>query len=342
MNKIEPLENDNHSMQHPAEAERPAWRAILVRTWRRSIADRLTTAASSVAFYVLLGSIPGLAAIVLLYGQLADANDVKQFSQMIAAVVPQDIAEILDRQIRRLVAEENSGGRSLPASFAWIAFVLWSANRGMQGVVDALNIVYDRAEERVIFRRLAVTMIMTICMIAFIAVSIFAIVILPLALSLLSVDTGTAATLGLVRWPALLLLVTGTTALLLRFGPSRRDTYWPAIFLGSIVSAILWLAMSFLFSWYAQNVANFSALYGSLGSVVAFMTWLWLSALTVLIGAELDASVTAANSKRPLAGTPAENEENRETDHGDKKQSFRNRGGSGGDVGETNHARRHG
>jgi membrane protein len=181
-------------------------------------------------------------------------------------------------------------------------------------------------------------------MIAFIAVSIFAIVILPLALSLLSVDTGTAATLGLVRWPALLLLVTGTTALLLRFGPSRRDTYWPAILLGSIVGAILWLALSFLFSWYAQNVANFSALYGSLGSVVAFMTWLWLSALTVLIGAELDASVTAANSKRHLAGKPAEDEdededeENRENGHGDKKQSFRNRGGPGGDVGETNYA----
>jgi len=96
--------------------------------------------------------------------------------------------------------------------------------------------------------------------------------------------------------------------------------------------------MSILFSWYAQNIANFSALYGSLGSVVAFMTWLWLSALTVLIGAELDASVTAANSKRPLAGKPAEDEENRENGHGDRKQSFRNRSGSGGEVGETNYA----
>lgn len=297
---------ESDSVQHGRAGRAPRWQSVLVRTWRRSIEDRLTTAASSVAFYVLLGSIPGLAAVVLLYGLLADASDVERLSQMISSFVPEDIAGLLDRQIRRIVGGESESGRSLPASIAWIAFVLWSANRGMRGIVDALNTVYDRAEERSVFIRLMVTLAMTVGLTVFIALAIFAVVLLPVVLKLLSVEMSTATKFTLLRWPALLVVATGVTALLLRFGPNRKDAFAPFILAGSVVSAMLWLTMSAAFSLYAQNLASFSALYGSLGSVAAYMIWLWLSALAVLIGAELDAALTARRLEQNLTGKQAE------------------------------------
>ncbi len=134
---------------------------------------------------------------------------------MITGVVPPDIANILDRQIRRLAGQEGANGQSPLASFAWMAFLVWSANRGMRGIVDALNVIYDRAEERPIFMRLAVTLVMTAGMIVFIAIAILAVLLLPAILGLLPIDQDIAARVGLLRWPALLILEVEAAALLL-------------------------------------------------------------------------------------------------------------------------------
>lgn len=267
-------------------------RAIFSQVWRRSLEDRVATAASSVAFYVLLGSMPALAVVILLYGSFADSADVAQRSLILTGLVPADIAQILDRQVLRLVGQESDKGRSLLASAAWIAFLVWSANRGMRGIVDALNTIYDRAEGRSFFRSLAVTMLMTTGLIVVVALSLFGVIILPAILEWLPFSAGIARWVGLLRWPALLFLEIAATALLLRFGPSRKGAYWTSVLIGSAVSALLWLTLSILFSWYAQHFANFSILYGAMGSVIVFMIWLWLSALSVLVGAELDAAIT--------------------------------------------------
>ncbi len=118
--------------------------------------------------------------------------------------------------------------------------------------------------------------------------------------------------IGWLRWPAMLLLTALAIMILLRFGPSRKETHWPSILRGSLIGATLWILVSVGFSWYAQNVASFSALYGSLGSVIVFMTWLWLSALAVLVGAEFDAAETFGRSEYHLAGGQSHCEEDQE------------------------------
>lgn len=242
-----------------------------------------------------------MAAVVLLYGLLTNPSDLERFSQTISDVVPPDVAVLLDRQIRRLVDQQDESGRSLLRSLAWIAFVIVSANRGMQGVIDALSKIYDRTEKRALLTKFAVTMIMTIGMIVFVAVSVFAILLLPVVLNLLTTDASTLPRIDLFRWPALFILAVAATSLLLRFGPHRATSYWPYILVSSTISAVLWLGMSVSFSWYAQNLGSFSALYGSLGSVVAFMIWLWLSALTVLLGAELDVALNWVKDEQRCA-----------------------------------------
>ncbi|TMJ51971.1 MAG: YihY/virulence factor BrkB family protein, partial [Alphaproteobacteria bacterium] len=118
-----------------------------------------------------------------------------------------------------------------------------------------------------------------------------AVVVLPLALNYVGLSNAGDLLLRVGRWPALLLLLMLALAFIYRYGPSRRTARWRWITWGSAVAAILWLAASALFSWYTANFGNYNETYGSLGAVIGFMTWLWISAIVILIGAEIDAEM---------------------------------------------------
>ena len=94
--------------------------------------------------------------------------------------------------------------------------------------------------------------------------------------------------LRILRWPALLLVVAVGLAMIYRFGPDRREAQWRWITAGSAAAALGWLIVSFAFSWYAANFGSYNATYGSLGAIIGFMIWIWLSVTVVLAGAEID------------------------------------------------------
>jgi membrane protein len=295
------------------------WGRIALRAGRQFFHDRLSTAASSVAFYVLLGSVPGLAAVVSLYGLFADPHDVSALSRAVGDIVPTDIANLLAQQISRLAAQNSTEGQGPSLDYlVWLALVLWSAHRGITGFSDALNVIYNRVEERPWLLRTAITLLITVGAIGFLVTALAAVLLLPAVLAALPAENTVAKVIGWLRWPAMLLLTALAIMILLRFGPSRKETYWPSILRGSLLGATLWILLSLGFSWYAQNIASFSALYGSLGSVIVFMTWLWLSALAVLVGAELDAAETFGRSEQHLAGEQAHHQE-------DGKDRYRNK-----------------
>ena len=267
-----------------------AWTDVPHYLWNRFFADRLTTNASSVAFYLVLASIPGIAAVVSVYGVLANPNDVTRLTQTLAELLPNDIVQLIDRQIRRFVGGDGQRGASTLGSVVWFAIVLWSANRGTRGMVDALNVIHDRADERPFFHKLAVTLALTLGAVVFLAVAVFGVLLLPALFRLVGLGAELAGLFTLLRWPVLFLVVATALAALYRFGPSRRASPWRPILLGSAAGAVLWIAFALLFSWYVQTFGSFVALYGSLGAAVGFMVWLWLSALAVLFGAEIDAA----------------------------------------------------
>ncbi len=317
---------------------RSGWSSLAGRIWHRSVHDRLTTAASSVAFYLLLGSIPGLAAIVSVYSLFADPGDVVRLTQALGGVVPPEVAQLLTQQIGRLADQQDASGRSLLPAAGWLAFVLWSANRGMRGMVEALNVIYDHAERRPLIVRLMLTMAMTMGVVAFLALAIFAVILLPLFLQIPAVSGEFGPLPDLLRWAAMLLVAGVAIALLLRFGPNRRRVHWPSLLGGSIAGGLSWILLSIVFSWYARTYGGFSAVYGSLGSVAAFMIWLWLSAVAVLLGAELDAALTAARSGDRADGQNAEDKEDREDDESDHEQPFGDGPRAGGDVRKAENA----
>lgn len=263
---------------------------IASRVSRRFFRDRLTTAASSVAFYALLGSVPALAAAILIFGEFADPQRLQALTQSLRGMVPPGFAGMLSQQISRLADQQADGSGFSVESLGWLLLMIWSANRGMKAFVDALNVVYDRAEQRGFFHQIAISLAMTLAAIAFMTLAITGVIILPAAVRLMNIEGTSGWLLDVARWPVLLLVATAASAMLLRFGPSRAQSEWMPIMAGSLASATLWVGASILFFWYARNLANFSVIYGSLGTIIAIMTWLWLSALAVLIGAEVDAA----------------------------------------------------
>ena len=128
-------------------------------------------------------------------------------------------------------------------------------------------------------------------MIIFLFIGLLAIVVVPLALNALGLEGPLGWVISIARWPLMLVGVGIALTLVYRFGPSRAKPRWQWVSWGSAFAALAWLIVSALFSWYAANFGSFNATYGSLGAVIGFMTWLWLSASIVLLGAQINAEV---------------------------------------------------
>jgi len=170
-----------------------------------------------------------------------------------------------------------------------LAVSLWSANAGMKTVFDALNIVYDEEEKRSFVRLNLQSLAFTLGAIAFLILAVGGIVAIPIVLNFLGLGSGLEWLIFLGRWPLLVVIIVLGLAVLYRYGPSRDTAQWAWVTPGGLVAVGLWLAASLLFSWYASNFGSYNETYGSLGAVIGFMTWIWLSAIVVLLGAEINA-----------------------------------------------------
>jgi membrane protein len=108
--------------------------------------------------------------------------------------------------------------------------------------------------------------------------------------------------LSFLRWPILLITLTVSLGFIYRYGPSRRDARWRWVTWGSIIAAMLWIGASMLFSWYVATFDSYNKLYGSLGAGIGFMIWLWISAVVVLLGGELNAEMEHQTSRDTTQG----------------------------------------
>jgi len=273
--------------------------------WHGFRADQLTTAASSASFYLLLGSVPGLAAVIGIYVQFASPHDLVVASSAVAELAPPRFAHMVDQQLKHLVAQESSRSGTPYGLLEWLGLMVWFANRGMRGFVEALNVIYAGSPRPGLLRQLGATLVITVAAIAFVALAIAAIVLVPSVLATLQNQSTVVSIVRLGRWAVLLLLGCGATALMLGYGPSRANRNWRSILLGSTITSFLWIGFSVAFFWYLRSAATFSAIYGSLALIVALMIWLWLSALALLIGAEIDAAYSQIDGETGVSRSAA-------------------------------------
>ncbi len=278
------------------------WKDILWRIYGNFGKDRIMSVAAGVTYYALLAIFPAIAALVSVYALFADPVTIQNHLNALSGVLPGGAVEIMGEQVKRIA---SNGGGTLGFGFiVGLVISLWSANAGMKAVFDALNIAYDEEEKRSFIRLNLQCLGFTLGAIAFVLVALTGIVILPIILNLLGLGRGLEWLLSLARWPLLLTVVVTGLAVIYRYGPSRDEAKWKWVTPGGLVATVLWLIGSILFSWYVANFGSYNKTYGSLGAVIGFMTWIWLSSIIVLLGAELNAEMEHQTAQDTTVGPP--------------------------------------
>jgi membrane protein len=265
------------------------WKKILWRTYERTSEDRLFPTAAGVVFFGLLAVFPAITALVSCYGLFANPATIGDNLQTLALMLPKDAFGIVQDQVGRLLSKGNA---SLGAAFLFgLAIAVWSANAGVKAIIDALNVAYEEREKRGFFKLNLISLAFTVGSIAALLVMVGAVVAFPLALDHIGLEPDSEFIVSLARWPLLFVVLVFALGLLYRFGPSRRASRWEWLSVGTLAAAALWIVGSSLLSWYLSNFGNYNATYGSLGAAIGLMMWMWVSAIIVLFGAELNSEL---------------------------------------------------
>ncbi len=287
---------------HPLQIPWAGWKDILWRTYIRTGDDRLLAIAAGVVFYGLLAVFPAITALVSCYGLFADPSTIGGNLQALALMLPEGSFQVIQDQIARVL---DKGSTALGATFLFgLGFALWSANAGVKAVIDALNVAYEERERRSLVRLNLLSLAFTTGGIAALLLMVAAVVALPLALDHLGLAPESQFIVSLARWPLLFAILLVALAVLYRFGPSRRAAKWEWLSVGTLVAALLWIAGSSLLSWYLSNFGNYNATYGSLGAAIGLMVWMWMSAIIVLLGAELNSELEHQTARDTTIGRP--------------------------------------
>jgi membrane protein len=263
------------------------WREVLRIFYGNFSEHRVTAIAGGVTYFALLAIFPFIAAIVAIYGLFGDVGALGSHLDQMSSFLPGGAIEIVGDQLKSVVA---GGKTSLGfAFFISLALSLWSANAGMKALFDALNIVYGATERRGFFKLNAVSLSFTAGAVIFLLLAVAGVVVLPRVAQYLGMQALAEGVVTIARWPLLLVGIIFVLSVVYRYGPCRDNAQWHWITVGSAVTSVVWLASSMAFSYYAAHFGSYNKTYGSLGAVVGVMTWMWLSAMVVLAGAEIDA-----------------------------------------------------
>ncbi|WP_312162281.1 YihY/virulence factor BrkB family protein [Phenylobacterium sp.] len=264
------------------------WKDIAWRTYQEIGRDRLPSVAGGVTFYTLLALFPAMGVFVSLYGLIADVGAVQAQLDSMASVFPAEVINIVGEQMLRLASRPSA---TLSAAFVVsLLLSVWSANAGMKALFDGLNIAYDEEEKRNYFTRIALTYVFTFGALLFLVVMCAVLVAAPIVFEALGLEELALVWIPL-RWLILLAMAAGAFGVIYRHAPCRARARWRWVSVGAVLAAVFWLVGSLGFSWYLNNIAHYDVTYGSLGAVVAFMTWIWFSVMVVLVGAEINAEI---------------------------------------------------
>ncbi|MCB1882378.1 MAG: YihY/virulence factor BrkB family protein [Geminicoccaceae bacterium] len=295
-----PWREPGHDAESPERIPARGWWQVLVRVAGETGRDNIMVVAAGCAFYALLALFPFITALVSIYGLVADPSTVANQLGALKDVLPAEAYGIIEGQVKAVVSTSNSalGFGTVVA----LGLALWSASAGIKTVFSSLNIAYEEAETRSFLRFNATALAFTLLTVLAIVAGILVIVGLPVLLAWVPLGRAGAWLVSLVSWAMLLVFITFGIGLLYRFGPSRRPANWRWLTPGALFATLLWVAASMGFSFYAANFASYNETYGALGGVIVTMMWLWITALIVLMGAELNSELELQTAEDTTVG----------------------------------------
>ena len=287
----------------PWQIRSRGWADILRRAWKDTGRKNLSLVAGGVSFYLLMALFPALAALVSIFGLIANPADVAQGVASLSGMLPASTVTLIGNELRQLVSVSH---KSLGLGIViGVAIALWSGERGMTGMMEALGIAYDRPERRGWIRFNVTALLLTVAVIVGGTIALALVAGLPVVLDAAGVR-GVARWIGLVaEWPFLIVFVMGLVTLIYRYGPDQTAPEWKWASPGVIVATFLWLAGSSLFTIYIYEFGNYNRTYGSLGALLILLSWMWLSAYVVLFGAAVNGEAERQVRQNTTAGSVA-------------------------------------
>jgi membrane protein len=290
-----------HQARSPSEIPAPGWKDIAARSLKRTLADNVGLVAAGVAFYGFFALLSLLGLVVLTYGFVADPRLVIRDIHVLTAILPGDVATLIGDQLMNAV--QASEARKGVAVLLAVVIGLYGGTNGAAATLTALNIAYEEKEKRslLVFYLTAFALTLSALALALAMIAATAVAArmgrrVPEASGMMLVAGKVGTDIGLV------LVAAAVAATLYRFGPSREDAKWKWISPGSLFAAASWLALTLVFGFYVSRLTNYNATYGSLGAVVALLSWLYFSAYAFVFGAELNSEIEHQTAKDSTTG----------------------------------------
>jgi membrane protein len=289
---------------NPAELPKRSWPQTLKRTGKQFSEDKLTTWAAALTYYGVLSIFPALLALVSILG-LIGKSATQPLLNNLNSVAPGPVKNILSSSLHGL-----STGSSTLAFIIGLALAIWSASGYIGAFMDAANAVWDAPEGRPIWKRIPVRLGVTVVLLILLAASALAVVLTgPLAKSvgdIIGLGSTFVTVWDIAKWPVLLIVVSLMISLLYWATPNVKQPGFPWISPGGVLAVVLWIIASALFAFYVANFASYNKTYGSLGGIIVFLVWLWITNIIILLGAEFNAEMERT---RQIAGGHPEGKE---------------------------------
>ena len=244
--------------------------------------------AAGVAFYSMFAIFPGMAATIALWGMFADPAVVQDYLAKVHGLIPEEAFRLIETQLRALILAHSNGWQW--ATILPLGVALYSVHSAVSALISSLNAVQVR-RHRAGAMRIVGSLALTLALLVVILVALATVVAIPIVLQLFPIGTAEAVILRVLPWAVLIFVVNLTLGLFYRFGATVEVERHSWVSTGSLVAALLWALVSFAFSLYLENFGSYNRVYGSIGAVIALMTWLYLSAYIVLFGAVLNAEL---------------------------------------------------
>ncbi|MEX1661248.1 YihY/virulence factor BrkB family protein [uncultured Thioclava sp.] len=260
----------------------------------RLIDSNITLVAAGVAFYAMLAVFPGISATIAIWSAFSDPAIIHQYLAVAREFIPEEAYGLINDQIQSwLIGPRPSIGIGTLLS---ALVTLLSARAGVAALVLGLNVIHDTKPRNTIWSFI-LGYLMTVSLVGVMLLALATIVIVPIAINFLPFHEYTSILLTGLPWAAMLLLMLTALGILYRYGPNTKGQRDPVLTLGAVLATAVWGISSLALTYYLANFGSYNKVYGSIGAVIALMFWLYLSALSVLLGAALNAELNAHRAK---------------------------------------------
>ncbi len=279
-------ENDRgRQAEAPRQIPARGWKDVLVRVKTSSKDDHVMLFSAGVALFGLLALVPALAALMSIYGLVANPATIDEQLTDSLSAAPAEVRDLISQQVRD-IGDASSG--AILAVVVGLLLALWSASAGMKNLIEAINIAYSEKDTRGFVKLRAVSLAFTLGAIVFVVLAFALIALLPPVIAATDLGTAGRVLINVVRFVILFAGMLFGLAVLYRYAPDRDAPKWSWATPGALFAATVWIIGSLLFSIYTANFGRYNETYGALGAIVVVILWLLLSAVVVILGAEIN------------------------------------------------------